>query len=146
MPNPPWRAQFFANLQKNITDARTPLDLLLSIKDAPTPPTAAELRDYLALLIDNNFYELAYYVWLQFLRHEQLARVGLLFNGGFETRPSVPPCRLIGSSPLAPASPSILHGDKTKLAVGPYLSSSDWVGWISEVSRNWSCCRQARID
>jgi len=89
--NPPWRAQFFANLQKSITDARTPLDLLLSIKDTPTPPTAAELRDYLALLINNNFYELAYYVWLQFLPHDQLARVGLLFNGGFETRPSTLP-------------------------------------------------------
>jgi hypothetical protein len=89
--NPPWREQFFANLQKAITDARTPLDLLLSIKDAPTPPTAAELRDYLAFLVNNNFYELAYYVWLQFLPREQLASVGLLFNGGFELRPSTLP-------------------------------------------------------
>jgi hypothetical protein len=65
--SPPWRSPFFSELLRNITDARTPLELLLSIKDTPIPPTTAELGAYLALLFKNNLHELAYYVWLQFL-------------------------------------------------------------------------------
>jgi hypothetical protein len=89
--DPPWRSIFFSELGEAVTDARTPLKLLLSLKDTPAPPTEAEVQAYLAFLFQHKLYKFAYFAWRQFLPAEQVAHTGLLFNGGFETQPSGSP-------------------------------------------------------
>jgi hypothetical protein len=86
--NPPWRELFFANLPGGITDARTPLNLLLSLKSSAAPPTTQELSAYLEFLIKRKLFELAYYTWLQFLPADELGRIGYIANASFEAAPS----------------------------------------------------------
>jgi hypothetical protein len=86
--NPPWRDLFFTYLPSNMTDARTPLDLLLSLKTSSVPPTTKEIGDYLTFLITRKSYDLAYYTWLQFLPESELQTAGLLYNGNFDIKPS----------------------------------------------------------
>lgn len=82
--NPAWRPGFFANMKGTIADARTPMKILLELKESNAPPTRGELQSYVSLLINNKLYELAYNAWLQFLPPENLGVAGFVYNGSFE--------------------------------------------------------------
>ena len=86
--DPPWREEVLAALPKHARDARTPLNLLLSLKTSPAPPTKPELRSYLEFLINRKLFDLAYYTWLQFLPTDELGTLTFLTNGSFEKHPS----------------------------------------------------------
>src|SRR5262245_8452377 len=70
--NPPWRKTVLSNLPRAVSDARTPLKLLLALRQTPNPPELADIASYVDALIENKLYELAHYAWLQFLPPEQL--------------------------------------------------------------------------
>lgn len=82
--DPGWRPGFFGSLKGAISDARTPMNLLLALKTTAHPPTKGELQSYIALLLEYKLYELAYSVWLQFLPPQNLQVAGFLYNGSFE--------------------------------------------------------------
>ena len=92
----PWRSRFFLSLPHCLGRTYTPR-FFLSLKDTAKPPTAAELSDYLDFLLDQVFYDLAYYTWLQFLpagATEELATYSMAASRTFP-----PGCRSIGHSP-----------------------------------------------
>jgi hypothetical protein len=91
LANPPWRSSFLVLLAQASADPRVAVDLLLSMRNTGTPPTADDLRNNVRALVARGQYDLAYFAWLEYLPPSHLTSTGLLFNGSFELSPSGAP-------------------------------------------------------
>lgn len=83
--NPPWRANFMIDLARSSENANVPFQLLAMLKGTASPPQANEVRALIVRLLADRNYDRAYYVWLDNLPAQDLKKVGLVFDGGFES-------------------------------------------------------------
>lgn len=83
--NPPWRANFMIDLARSSENANVPFQLLAMLKGTASPPQANEVRALIFRLLADRNYDRAYYVWLDNLPAQDLKKVGLVFDGGFES-------------------------------------------------------------
>ena len=82
--SPRWRSSFIIDLaNKGDTLAASELISMLKNMDAPAQPR--ELKPLIARLFAEANYEKAYYLWLDSLPKQDLKKVGLVFDGGFES-------------------------------------------------------------
>ena len=81
---PPWRTNFLADLAKNSENADVPFQLMEMLRETASPPQVNEERALIARLLRDRNYDRAYYVWLDSLPAQDLKKVGLVFDGGFE--------------------------------------------------------------
>jgi len=89
--NPPWRRTFFVSLHEHVKDKRTPLTLFLVVREKGIAVEPYEIQTYIQSLLGSKSFELAYYVWLQFLTPDQLQQVASVYDGEFNVaRTSMP--------------------------------------------------------
>lgn len=86
--DPPWKDWFFRQLPRNVRRANAPLELMLELKSLGSAPADDALKSYLDLLIQANLVEIAYTTFVQLRSMEELANLGLLYNGDFEREPT----------------------------------------------------------
>lgn len=82
------RKNVLARLHTVVRERDSPFELYKLLKASGSPVSTAEIKPYLDTLIVRRQYDLAYSVWLWHLPEDQLSRLGLLYNPGFERKPS----------------------------------------------------------
>ena len=83
--NPPWRTNFLVDLARNGENTDVPFQLISKLKETASPAQVNEVRALIVRLLEDRNYDRAYYVWLDNLPTQDLKKVGLLFDGGFES-------------------------------------------------------------
>jgi hypothetical protein len=81
---PPWRSWFLSELSAHLANQTRVVQLYTALKDSENPPTKEELGPYLARLIKDENFELAYKTWHATLSPQQRADDTYPFNRDFE--------------------------------------------------------------
>src|SRR5262249_20325176 len=81
---PPWRSWFLSELSARLANQRRVVQLYTALKDSENPPTKEELGPYLARLINDENFELAYRTWHATLPPQQRADETYPFNRDFQ--------------------------------------------------------------
>jgi hypothetical protein len=82
--NPPWRADFLAEYGKSPRTEDAFLDIYQALKGTPAALTPDEVRPFLFDLVNRDQADKALTIWLGTLSEETLAKLPLLYNGGFD--------------------------------------------------------------
>jgi hypothetical protein len=82
--NPPWRSNFLYELTQTSRRPETVYELLAALKSSENPPTDVEMSWFFSKLVTEKKFDFANYVWLDFLTDAELAKAGLIFDGGFD--------------------------------------------------------------
>jgi hypothetical protein len=83
--NPHWRTDFLTDLAKNGKNTGVLSKLIAMLKKKGSPAKVNEVRALVARLLEERNYDGAYYAWLDSLPVQDLKKVGLVFDGGFES-------------------------------------------------------------
>jgi len=88
MDKPRWLGAFFAWLPRSVKDGRTPLRVMLDLKQVGQDVSNKDLQPYLDFMISKGLVDAAYNAWLQMQPVASLEKLGLVTNAGFEQEPS----------------------------------------------------------
>ncbi len=86
---PPWRKAFLKQLVSNSSSpVSTIYALFVEMRETSHPPNTEETKAVYDRLIKEGNFELAHYMWLNFLTDEKLAKSEMIFDGSFDLPPS----------------------------------------------------------
>jgi hypothetical protein len=82
--DPPWRAQFMSTFNSETKQPDLVYGLYSTLRKSGKAVTSLELRQLLQRLVNDQSYEKASFIWLDFLSEVELRKARLLFDGGFD--------------------------------------------------------------
>ena len=115
-PSPPWREPFFVMMFARRAQPFT-YPLFEALRTAGSPPTDAEMGQFLRSLVRDERYDQAYLFWLLSLPRGAMENLGYIFDGEFEGRPMGEPFgwRVMGNAGGAASMEAAPGGGKALL-------------------------------